>query len=343
MPKCPKDMVNYGKVSFPHTTDNIDKTGFDKSLFRKIDNKWSWITGNLCCDMKGVYDYIPKDGLFYSEKCPLNSENVGETALYFDKNDVDLNDNFKFKLGVRTETNIWANPLLCRATQDLPLDNPDIYMHGQRCQGVWRDVAKSGFLMNNNYVRTSPFEYSQPYNYEEWYVQPKLCQVDPGIAEKINKCTKIKKSANGDPLDPTPECDVIMLDYCSKKDNKDSEVCACINSKLTKVGSPICIDKKCKEKGYKTTGMTTFKCDLFMTPFKCSQYYDLKDLYPESDLELVNNKYTAECLKPPPPLEVPIFKKTYPVDPRPRRDDFIFYLIGGFILFLFFLNKIFKH
>jgi hypothetical protein len=132
-----------------------------------------------------------------------------------------------------------------------------------------------------------------------------------------------------------------MLNYCSEKANQNEKECACINSKLTKVGSPICIDKRCSDYGYKTTGMTKFKCNEFMTPFKCSQYYELKEQYPKDQVTLLDNQYTHDCLKNPQPFDVSFDKKDVKIDPQERRDNFIFYLLSGFILFILIFKYIY--
>lgn len=396
LPKCLPDLTDHGKVAFIHNNKDLNKLPFNKN-YLKVNKKYSFIEGKLCCDNKGSYNKIPKDGIFYSSQCPVNSDDLGESGLYFDYNDTKLSDSFNFKKGFRNENSIWGLPRLCKAKKDLDLDDPNIYLHGKRCQGIWKDVAKSGFLihddnLSSNPFGTKPFLYYEPYNYSWMWTNPILCKIDAPtkkssegfknilkenfsdknealesgrtgrfnltnslkkdfnstipigdtVVEKLNYCTTRKKTKTGDPLDPTPDCDVFMLDFCSQKDNKDLDVCACINSKLTFVGSPICIDKRCLDKGYKTTGMTSFKCDQIMTPFKCTQYYDLKNKYPEKYTELIPNEITKECLKPPPPLDRNVYDKTYPIDAREYRDNFIFYLVLGFFLFILLAKKIYS-
>lgn len=344
LPKCPAETTNSGLVEMFHATKDLSKLPPGFKVTGSLDEEYSFVQGNLCCYNNNT-DYVPKNTLFYSDKCPANSTDLGNSKLNMDYNDISEKIIPIFTLGSKNDNSIWAYPKLCRANQNIQL-NDNIFIHGSKCDGIWQNYSRSGFLMQDSDIRKKKFpskglftgQMGSGKENEWWWVNPKLCQINSSINTTLKKC-QIKKET-GEIVDPTPECDDFMLDHCSK--NKTAKECSCINSKLTNVGSPICIDQQCVDYGYKTTGMTKFKCDQFVTPFKCSQYYDLKNQYSKDLVQLVNNKYTQSCLSEPQPFQVENLKPQYSIDPKERQDNFIFYLVGIFILFIFSVDYFYR-
>lgn len=79
--------------------------------------------------------------------------------------------------------------------------------------------------------------------------------------------------------DNNGDCDIGMVNHCSKKVNKDKNECKCINSKARLNGkyNPLCVDADCSSVGYYTTAMLDGRgngCQIV----DCSQYIDLKDI-----------------------------------------------------------------
>jgi len=72
-------------------------------------------------------------------------------------------------------------------------------------------------------------------------------------------------------------CDARMKDYCSKPENKDKDVCACINSSIKYL--PSCFDTKCTNNplAYKTKDMRDVVSAGCPDIMECSQYITLTD------------------------------------------------------------------
>lgn len=68
------------------------------------------------------------------------------------------------------------------------------------------------------------------------------------------------------------QCDSMMRKYCQKPENKDKDICSCLNSAAIKY-NPLCIDSKCTRHGYATNSMINQSCPDITD---CGIYYDIK-------------------------------------------------------------------
>ena len=303
--KCPAKMEDRGVISLLYNNKDLAKSGFD--IVGPYDDEWSFVKGKLCCDKDGAYDYLPNGATFFTGyKCPTNTKDLGSAGLFFDWEDKKRRDQneplgFPFPYGGRALNSIWVFPKLCKVNEDTKLDEK-MYLHAPTCGVFWKDYGKSGIMYNAMKAENScPFTYDllQPFS-SEWYVsRPKLCQWNPTQDSKLYDCMTAGRSV---------ECDNIMIDYCKRGENRENPECSCLQSKVMTLGAPVCIDKKCIEKGYKTTGMVAEKCDETTHPIPCQSYFKIKEECPNVELEY--NQYTEACLNPPPDHNV----KT--IDPR---------------------------
>ncbi len=90
----------------------------------------------------------------------------------------------------------------------------------------------------------------------------KITRIEPSGDTKAKCCAKLLPEQQcGEFWGSSPTCDIAVSEYCRTRTS--DAVCTCINSTLIdpKFGiHPKCIDKKCLETGYQTTGMKSTAC-----------------------------------------------------------------------------------
>lgn len=69
------------------------------------------------------------------------------------------------------------------------------------------------------------------------------------------------------------ECDIMMQKYCDIEENKDKDICKCLNSPASD-HNPLCIDGDCVRLGYATASMKGQQC---ADNIDCKIYHQLKE------------------------------------------------------------------
>ena len=114
------------------------------------------------------------------------------------------------------------------------------------------------------------------------------------ISQKASYCNTQEHVAESDCLEfcgkNFGKCDNAMLQFC--KVSKDSDLCACINSKVNKF-NPLCVDTPCSITGYATHSMLESKGDS-CNIVDCNQYVNVKDLIAGGDIT-VTPSFMMKC------------------------------------------------
>ena len=132
-----------------------------------------------------------------------------------------------------------------------------------------------------NHCRTNSNIFNKPIcqNYcaknKSWCddIKSKHCNTPANTSSET--CQTWCKSASG-----MGKCDGGMINFCNVVDNKDKNICKCVNSSIAKKKgkfNPLCIDAKCASVGYATQPMLEGSRGGCMIT-DCTQYVDLKDI-----------------------------------------------------------------
>lgn len=155
-----------------------------------------------------------------------------------------------------------------------PGDYPDLRQLS-RGNGNWHDVIRSFHIRK---------DCDQP----KWIWDKDCFYADPertigNCRDKNSQCFRNRvmhcnKSDNPDEnclnfcVKNQGECDQAISKYCKKPENKDKDVCSCLNSPARKY-NPLCIDSRCARIGYATNSMLRQPCPAITD---CGIYYDIK-------------------------------------------------------------------
>lgn len=155
---------------------------------------------------------------------------------------------------------------------------PDLsrILRGSSTRDNWSGVAQSYKLFKD-------CDHPQ-WAWDEECKRPDGIKVVGHCEDKTSKCyqNRLQICATMDDLDENCVafcannnglCDRGMARYCMRTDNKDKDICNCINSPASKY-NPRCIDSKCIRGGYMTSNMLQGTCP---DVIDCSVYNNIKN------------------------------------------------------------------